>query len=626
MKSLIEPLALLSRRRKQLVQILLDALAVPLLVQISYSLRLDVWQMTVRQDTGIYVASVVLALGALWFSGIYKTVVRAFDEHFLKSLVQAVAAYASLLLLLGATGWVDFLPRSVPFISGFLLFLYVWGSRSLIRYLIRRHVLGHRPVHRVLIYGAGNSGQQVLAVLVASGHFQPVGFLDDARQLRNTVLAGLRVYPGKHAEQVIRRLDVTDILLAMPSVSRAARKQIIQRLEPLGVHVRSLPPLDALMAGKVGLGDIQEVDIADLLGRDPVAPRTDLFRRDIAGLSVMVTGAGGSIGSELCRQILRAGPARLVLLEQSEYALYVIDQELRAAFPGIEIVPALGSVLERERLERLMRRQQVATVYHAAAYKHVPLVEANPFEGIRNNSQGTHAAACAAVAAGVRTFVLISTDKAVRPTNVMGASKRLAELSLQALAQAQSGTRFCMVRFGNVLGSSGSVVPLFRRQIAAGGPLTVTHAEVTRYFMTIPEAAQLVIQAGAMGQGGDVFVLDMGEPVRIIDLARQMLHLSGLSERTSEHPDGDIEIVVTGLRPGEKLYEELLIASSAVETTDHPRILKAFERAMPLALYEALLEELTQLAGRRDAAGLKALLARHVEGYVADLQAEDVSA
>ena len=626
MKSLIKPLAQLSRRRKQLVQICLDALAVPLLVQMSYSLRLDVWQMTVRQDTGVYVASMLLALGALWFSGIYKTVVRAFDEHFLKSLVQAVAAYAALLLLVGATGQVGFLPRSVPFISGFLLFLYVWGSRSLIRYLIRRHVLGHRPVHRVLIYGAGNSGQQVLAVLVASGQFQPVGFLDDARQLRNTVLAGLRVYPGKHAEQVIRRLDVTDVLLAMPAVSRAARKQIIQRLEPLGVHVRSLPPLDALMAGKVGLGDIQEVDIADLLGRDPVAPRTDLFRRDIAGLSVMVTGAGGSIGAELCRQILRAGPSRLVLLEQSEYALYVIDQELRAAFPGIEIVPALGSVLERERLERLMRRQQVATVYHAAAYKHVPLVEANPFEGVRNNSQGTHAAASAAVAAGVRTFVLISTDKAVRPTNVMGASKRLAELSLQALAQAQSGTRFCMVRFGNVLGSSGSVVPLFRRQIASGGPLTVTHAEVTRYFMTIPEAAQLVIQAGAMGRGGDVFVLDMGEPVRIIDLARQMLHLSGLSERTPERSDGDIEIVVTGLRPGEKLYEELLIASSAVEPTEHPRILKAFERAMPLALYETLLEELALLAERRDAAGLKALLSEHVEGYVADMQAEDVSA
>lgn len=626
MKSLIEPLALLSRRRKQLVQIALDALAVPLLVQMSYSLRLDVWQMTVRQDTGVYVASMLLALGALWFSGIYKTVVRAFDEHFLKSLVQAVAAYAVLLLLLGATGQVGFLPRSVPFISGFLLFLYVWGSRSLIRYLIRRHVLGHRPVHRVLIYGAGNSGQQVLAVLVASGQFQPVGFLDDARQLRNTVLAGLRVYPGKHAEQVIRRLDVTDVLLAMPAVSRAARKQIIQRLEPLGVHVRSLPPLDALMAGKVGLGDIQEVDIADLLGRDPVAPRMDLFRRDIAGLSVMVTGAGGSIGAELCRQILRAGPSRLVLLEQSEYALYVIDQELRAAFPGIEIVPALGSVLERERLERLMRRQQVATVYHAAAYKHVPLVEANPFEGVRNNTQGTHAAACAAVAAGVRTFVLISTDKAVRPTNVMGASKRLAELSLQALAQAQTGTRFCMVRFGNVLGSSGSVVPLFRRQIAAGGPLTVTHAEVTRYFMTIPEAAQLVIQAGAMGLGGDVFVLDMGEPVRIIDLARQMLHLSGLSERTSGRPDGDIEIVVTGLRPGEKLFEELLIASSTVEPTEHPRILKAFERSLPLAAYEVLLGKLARLAEQRDANGLKALLAEHVEDYVADFQSRDLTA
>lgn len=626
MKSLIRTAARLSRRQKQLTQVMLDALALPVLVQMSYSLRLDVWQMTVRQDTGVYVASILLALGLLAGTGIYKTVVRAFDESFLKSLVQAVAGYAVGLLLLGATGLIGFLPRSVPFISAFLLFLYVWGSRALVRYLIRRHVLGHRPARRVMIYGAGSSGQQVLAALVSSGQFRPVGFLDDARQLKNTVLAGLRVYPGKRAEQVIRQLQVTDVLLAMPAASRAARKQIIERLEPLGVHIRSLPSMDALMAGKVSLGDIQEVDIADLLGRDPVAPRMDLFRRDIAGLTVMVSGAGGSIGAELCRQILRAGPSRLVLLEQSEYALYAIDQELRAAFPGIEIVPALGSVLERERLERLMRRQQVATVYHAAAYKHVPLVEANPFEGVRNNTLGTHAAACAAVAAGVKTFVLISTDKAVRPTNVMGASKRLAELSLQALAQSQTGTRFCMVRFGNVLGSSGSVVPLFRRQIAAGGPLTVTHAEVTRYFMTIPEAAQLVIQAGAMGQGGDVFVLDMGEPVRIVDLARQMLRLSGLTERTTEHPEGDIEIVVTGLRPGEKLYEELLIASSAVESTDHPRILKAFERAMPLALYETLLEELALLAERRDSAGLKALLGEQVEGYVADIKAEDVTA
>lgn len=626
MKRLISRVAGYSRRRKQRIQIVLDALAMPLIIQLSYSLRLDVWQMGVIRSPAVYGASLVLALALLWRTGIYKAVVRAFDESFLRSLIVAVVGYAVLLLLLGETGLLGFLPRSVPFISGFLLFLYVWGSRALVRRLITRHVLGRRRGPAVLIYGAGSAGRQVLALLASSGQFCPVGFLDDAKQLRGSVVAGLPVHDGRDAERIIRRNEVAEVLLAMPSASRATRKQIIQRLEPLGVHVRSLPPLDALLTGKAGLGDIQEVDIADLLGRDPVAPRTDLFRRDIAGLSVMVTGAGGSIGAELCRQILRAGPSRLVLLEQSEYALYAIDQELRAAFPGVEIVPALGSVLERERLERLMRRQQVVTAYHAAAYKHVPLVEANPFEGVCNNTLGTHAAACAAVAAGVKTFVLISTDKAVRPTNVMGASKRLAELSLQALAQAQSGTRFCMVRFGNVLGSSGSVVPLFRRQIAAGGPLTVTHTDVTRYFMTIPEAAQLVIQAGAMGLGGDVFVLDMGEPVRIIDLARQMLRLSGLSERTPEHPEGDIEIVVTGLRPGEKLYEELLIASSAVELTEHPRILKAFERTLPLALYETLLEALVLLAERRDSAGLKALLAEQVEGYVADLKTEDVSA
>ncbi len=626
MRVLIRRLAVRSRRQKQVILLLVDALAMPLIVQLSYALRLDFLQINTRQDTGVYVGSLMLALSLFGLMGIYKTVVRAFDEHFLKSLISAVVAYALLLSLLGATDLLGFLPRSVPFISAFLLFLYVWGSRALIRYIIRHHVLGQRPARKVLIYGAGHSGQQVLAALVSSGQLQPVGFLDDARQLSGAVLAGLQIFPGKRAERVIRRLGVTEVLLAMPSASRATRKQIIQRLEPLGIHVRSLPPLDALMSGKVGLADIQEVDIADLLGRDPVAPRLDLFRRDIAELAVMVTGAGGSIGSELCRQILQAGPARLVLLEQSEYALYAIDQELRAAFPHAEIISALGSVLEQARLERLMHRQQISTVYHAAAYKHVPLVEANPFEGVRNNSAGTYAAAAAAVAAGVKTFVLISTDKAVRPTNVMGASKRLAELSLQAFARAQSSTRFCMVRFGNVLGSSGSVVPLFRRQIAVGGPLTVTHADVTRYFMTIPEAAQLVIQAGAMGQGGDVFVLDMGEPVRIIDLARQMIHLSGLAERTAEHPDGDIDIIVTGLRPGEKLYEELLIASSAVERTDHPRILKAFEASLPLSGVMALLDEIEVLAERRDALALRVLLQRYVEGYVPDRAGEDLSA
>ena len=599
----------------------------PFTVQLAFSLRVENWGLRLVQDRSIFAAATLLAIVVLGVLGTYKVVVRAFDEHFLRRTIVAVSIYVLLFSALGQMSVFSYLPRSVPPISGFILFLYLWLTRTVIRAVILRGLgIGPSAGRPLLVYGAGPTGRHFVAATMGAGSYRPVGFLDDAAQLTGTLVAGLKVHSGADAARVIKTFDVKDILLAMSEAPRSQRKAIIDRLTPLGVHVHSLPPLEQLMGGKISQDDIQEVDIADLLGRDPVAPQLDLFRRDIADLAVMVTGAGGSIGSELCRQLLQAGPSRLLLLEQSEYALYVIDQELRVAFPHVEIVSALGSVLEQARLERLMRRHQISTVYHAAAYKHVPLVEANPFEGVRNNAVGTYAAAAAAVAAGVKTFVLISTDKAVRPTNVMGASKRLAELSLQAFACTQSSTRFCMVRFGNVLGSSGSVVPLFRRQIATGGPLTVTHADVTRYFMTIPEAAQLVIQAGAMGHGGDVFVLDMGEPVRIINLARQMIHLSGLVERTAEHPEGDIDIVVTGLRPGEKLYEELLIASSIVEPTDHPRILKAFEASLPMSDIMGVLSEIEALAERRDASALRVLLQRYVEGYVSDQAGEDVSA
>lgn len=605
----------------------MDALAVPLTVQLAFSLRVENWGLLLVQDRSIFAAATLLAIGVLSVLGTYKVVVRAFDEHFLRRTIVAVSIYVLLFSALGQISVFSYLPRSVPPISGFILFLYLWLTRTVIREVILRGLgIGPSTGRPLLIYGAGPTGRQFVAAKMGAGSYRPVGFLDDAAQLTGTLVAGLKVHSGADAARVIMTFDVKDILLAMPSARRSQRKAIIDRLTPLGVHVHSLPPLEQLMVGKISKDAIQEVDIADLLGRDPVAPQIDLLNRDIVGLAVMVTGAGGSIGSELCRQILHVGPSRLLLLEQSEYALYVIDQELSAEFPHIEIIPALGSVLEQARLERLMRRHQINTVYHAAAYKHVPLVESNPFEGVRNNTMGTYIAALAAVAAGVKTFVLISTDKAVRPTNVMGASKRLAELSLQAFAREQSSTRFCMVRFGNVLGSSGSVVPLFRRQIAEGGPLTVTHPDVTRYFMTIPEAAQLVIQAGAMGQGGDVFVLDMGEPVRIIDLARQLIHLSGLAECTAAHPEGDIEIVVTGLRPGEKMYEELLIASSIVEPTDHPRILKAFEASLSMSDVVRLLDEIEVLAERRDALALRVLLQRYVEGYVSDRAGEDVSA
>lgn len=630
MKALLFLAQAMPRRYKQLGLLLADLCVIPVMLLLALALRLEGVSEALELGWVPYLVATLVGGGALLLSGVYRAVVRAFNEHFFNALILAVIVYVVAMLALIQAGVVG-LPRSSTVASGFFVFLWVWGSRSLIRILLGRVLGTHELRRRLVIYGAGSAGRQFVAVAFSSPEFRPVAFLDDKPELVGTTVAGLPVYAGSAATEVVRRCGAKDIIVALPSASRSRRREVIAGLETLdGVHVRALPSLDHLMNGKVSMSDVQEVDIADLLGRDPVAPNPSLFARNIQGVTVLVSGAGGSIGSELCRQILSAGPRRLVLLELNEYSLYAIERELRERWPEADIVPVLGSVMDQARVERLMRHQQVVTVYHAAAYKHVPLVEANPFEGVRNNALGTYRMACAARAAGVLTFVLISTDKAVRPTNVMGASKRLSELALQALALAVPGpgqvaTRFCMVRFGNVLGSSGSVVPLFRRQIAEGGPLTVTHADVTRYFMTIPEASQLVIQAGAMGKGGDVFVLDMGEPVRIVDLARQMIRLSGLTERSAEHPDGDIEVVVTGLRPGEKLYEELLIGDGNIQGTDHPRIMKAFERALTLPEVEAIFAEVERLADVRDTLALKRLLLWHVEGYQPDFEARDVS-
>jgi FlaA1/EpsC-like NDP-sugar epimerase len=431
-------------------------------------------------------------------------------------------------------------------------------------------------------------------------------------------VAGLRVHSPAELEVEVKASDIDEVLLAIPSASRAKRLAVIDRLEGLHCKVKLIPGMADVVSGNVTVDAIREVEIEDLLGRESVAPDAGLLGRCIAGKVVMVSGAGGSIGSELCRQIVRLSPNRLVLVELSEFALYSIEQELAAACAkmntSIELVPLLGSVMHQHRIETAMRSFGVQTVYHAAAYKHVPLVEHNPIEGIRNNSVGTRRMAEAALAVGVETFVLISTDKAVRPTNVMGASKRLAELVLQALARKSKATRFCMVRFGNVLGSSGSVVPLFRKQIAAGGPITLTHPEITRYFMTIPEASQLVIQAGSMGVGGEVYVLDMGQPVRIIDLAERMIHLSGLEIRDEEHLDGDIAIEIVGLRPGEKLYEELLIGEN-VEGTTHPLIMRAYEHEVAWAVLEEGLAQLDVACKAFDYENVLALLSVLVQEY-----------
>jgi FlaA1/EpsC-like NDP-sugar epimerase len=470
----------------------------------------------------------------------------------------------------------------------------------------------------MLIFGAGGAGVQTAYALTVAGQYVLMGFVDEDPAKIGRSINGLQVYSPEQVPLVVARQGVTDILLALPSVSRQRRNAIIENLRALPVHIRTLPGMADLASGRVTVQDFRELDVEDLLGRDPVPPDAALLARNLAGKTVLVTGAGGSIGSELCRQIVRERPRQLLLLDHSEFALYTIHQELQALSPGqeVELVPLLGSVTHETRLQEICLHYKPHTVYHAAAYKHVPMVESNPAEGIYNNVFGTLNMARVAQKSGVASFVLISTDKAVRPTNVMGASKRMAELVLQALAtqSGADGTCFGMVRFGNVLGSSGSVVPLFRKQLAAGGPLTVTHPEVTRYFMTIPEAAQLVLQAGAMATGGDVFVLDMGEPVKIIDLARRMVELSGMSVRDKDRPDGDIEIVITGLRPGEKLYEELLIGDNPAPTA-HLRIMKAHEDYIPWPELEQQLNVLAHAARHNDEGAIKNVLARCVHGY-----------
>ena len=574
MKKLIRSIASLPRRQKQIVLVLMDLCVLPFMMWLAYAIRLarpHVEVMHGLEAWYMYVAFGGICIFALL--GIYRAIVRSFNEDYLLRIligtfVQIVALYAIKKLD------VAFIPMSIPLMYGFMLFSYMWWSRAVIRYATIKTFAKKQTRKRVAIYGAGLAGQQIAAALNRSDDYLPVCFIDDKKSLKGQSLSGLKIYSAKKVQKKLGKFGIEEVLLAMPSVGRARKKEIIGSFEATDVKIMELPGVTQLVDGQVKVSDIREVDIIDLLGRDPVPPKPELLEKNIKDKVVMVTGAGGSIGSELCRQIVKHQPKMLVLFEMSEFALYSIDRELQTS--AIQVIPVLGSVTNQAKLERILQQYKVQTVYHAAAYKHVPLVEANPFEGIYNTSIGTQRSVDAAVEQGVETFVLISTDKAVRPTNVMGASKRMAELYCQGLASTNPKTQISIVRFGNVLGSSGSVVPLFKKQIAQGGPITVTHPEVTRYFMTIPEAAQLVIQAGAMGVGGDVFLLDMGEPVKIVDLAKQMIRLSGL-RAIDEHGVGDIEIQFTGLRPGEKLYEELLIDATGVEKTQHERILKSFE-------------------------------------------------
>jgi FlaA1/EpsC-like NDP-sugar epimerase len=519
------------------------------------------------------------------------------------------------------TFWsVDGVPRTIGLIQPILLLMLVGASRAVARVLLGglyHQQLRKAALPQALIYGAGSAGRQLASAMVNSLEIRVVGFLDDDDRLHGHLLNGLPILNPGDLTEFLSEVPVTDVLLALPSVSPRRRNEILNSLKVHKVAVRTLSGLSDIAIGKVSLSDVRDLDIDDLLGREPVMPNHILLAKNVIGKVVLITGAGGSIGSELCRQIMAVGPKKLLLIEQNEFALYAIHQELEEKRSNKKtiLVPLLASVKDEDRMREIMSTWHPDTVYHAAAYKHVPLVEHNPAEGIKNNVMGTLCAAQVAAENGVADFVLISTDKAVRPTNIMGASKRLAEMTLQALAATNSGTKFSIVRFGNVLGSSGSVVPKFRQQIRDGGPITLTHPEITRYFMTIPEAAQLVIQAGAMAKGGDVFVLNMGQSVKIMDLACRMVELSGLTVRDEHHPDGDIQIAITGLRPGEKLYEELLIGNNP-ESTPHPRIMKAHEDFMPWLELEFNLRELMILLSSNDVSIIRLMMVRLVAGYI----------
>lgn len=596
MNSIIAPLLRIPRYSKGLIVLFGDILACVLAVWLAFYLRLGQVTDFSHGFQKAVLASVLIAPPVILATGLHRVILRHATWSMVAAMVRAIAIYGAIYALIFTVVGIDGVPRTIGLIQPIVFFLGMGSSRAIVGYWIEMFMRGQSNEEKainILIYGAGAAGKQLAAAIGYGGSFRMRGFVDDAPELEGRKLGSKWIIGPAELPAAITRLSIDEVFLAIPSASRARRKQLMKMLHDLDVRVRTLPGLMDLASGKVEVSDLRPLEIEDLLGREVVAPDQSLLCSDIAGKTVLVTGAGGSIGSELSRQILRCDPQVLLLVESSEYALYAIHQELEQLNREghVEIVPLMASVQNRRHLDRIMGTWNIDTLYHAAAYKHVPLVEHNPIEGAANNVMGTLNVAECAIDHQIAKFVLISTDKAVRPTNIMGASKRVAELILQAMANCNDRPKFTMVRFGNVLGSSGSVVPLFREQIKVGGPITITHKDINRFFMTIPEAAQLVIQAGALAEGGDVFVLDMGEPVRIIDLARNMIELSGLSVRDAKHPEGDIEICEIGLRPGEKLYEELLIGNSP-EPTVHPRILKANEPFFPIAVLKQKIDEM----------------------------------
>jgi FlaA1/EpsC-like NDP-sugar epimerase len=627
---LAAPALALPRAAKGALVLTVDAGLCLLAVWLAFYLRLGEFfslaYLPVLSTAGL---SVVLAIPIFVKFGLYRAIFRYSGMPALMAMGSAIVLYGAIFAAVLTFYGVEGVPRTVGLIQPLLLLLLVGASRAAARVWLGglyEQQINKSFLPQMLIYGAGSAGRQLASAMGNSREVRVVGFLDDDDRLHGHVLNGLPIHNPAELAELLAEVPVTDVLLAMPSASRQRRNDILAALAPHKLAVRTLPGLSDMATGKVSLSDVRELDIDDLLGREPVKPNGLLMNRNTHNKTVLVTGAGGSIGSELCRQILKTNPRKLLLVEMSEFALYQIHQELQGVLAdasadqgdALEVVPLLASVCDEVRMIDIMRTWKPHTVYHAAAYKHVPLVEHNASEGVRNNVWGTRVCAEAAAHHGVQNFVLISTDKAVRPTNIMGATKRLAEMVLQALAEHNLGsttrTCFSMVRFGNVLGSSGSVVPLFRDQIKNGGPITLTHADITRYFMTIPEAAQLVIQAGAMGAGGDVFVLDMGQPVRIYDLASRIVELSGLTLTTADNPNGDIEIAVTGLRPGEKLYEELLIGDNP-KPTQHARIMKAHEQFLSWPQLEQKLNALSIAMSVNDVPMIRGHLQELVSGY-----------
>lgn len=605
----------LSRKMKIALMLLCDILLLPLALYSAIALRLGIFRPDVTSFYWLFILLPFLTVPIFIRVGLYRAVIRFMDDKILATVLYGVSLSVLLLVAAVVMGQVNGLPRSSIIIYWVIAIAYITASRFLARGVLRSLERQGDRRQKVAIYGAGRSGLQTALALMSGPEFTPVAFFDDNKELQGTNVAGIRVFDPREALEILAAKNCNQLLIAMPSATRARRKEIIQRFEGSNLLLKTLPGMGELVDGKVHIEDIREVGIEDLLGRDPVPPNQELLASCISGKPVLVTGAGGSIGSELCRQIAQNNPSLIVLYEQNEYALYKIEQDLRKHHPHVKVICVLGDVLDKDNLKKTIQTFSVSTVYHAAAYKHVPLVESNIIAGVRNNIFGTWQAAQASVDAEIENFILISTDKAVRPTNIMGATKRLAELTLQAIASScVNTTKVTMVRFGNVLGSSGSVVPLFREQIRAGGPMTVTHPEVTRYFMTIPEAAQLVLQAGAMGSGGEVFVLDMGEPVKIVDLARKMIRLSGLEVHDPSSGRGDIRIEYVGLRPGEKLYEELLIGEN-VERTQHPRIMRAFEGMIESSFLFPRLEVMKQACESGDVSTVKNILMELVPEY-----------